>query len=58
MNALGASQPDEANLELIVKGMEQGLLGCGMGDRREMKWMVREVLKVAPGVRKMGWDWE
>ncbi|KAI5797182.1 hypothetical protein FPQ18DRAFT_303353 [Pyronema domesticum] len=58
ISAPSAKLPDEANLELIVKGMEQGLLGCGMGDRREMKWMVREVLKVAPGVRKMGWDWE
>lgn len=58
MNALGAPKPEEANLELIVKGMQQGLLDRGMGDREEMKWMVREVLKAVPRVRIMGWDWE
>jgi hypothetical protein len=58
MNALGAPKPEEANLELIVKGMQQGLLDRGMGDREEMKWMVMEVLKAVPRVRTMGWDWE
>jgi hypothetical protein len=58
MNALGAPKPEEANLELIVKGMEQGLLDRGMGDREEMKWMVRGVLKAVPRFRKMGWGWE